>query len=195
MSNEVIAGLFALGGVALGWVLGEASGWIKAKRRSRVLKRALLAEISDARGWLNRTRLVVESAMQLALYRVLLTVGPIKFRPHIYTAHFAEASLHLTESDRISFNAIYHLVDTVNGLTDQLQLRIEGVAKALTLPADKGAIEQAFREMAGTLELIYSNARHAVYNINYHLKNQKNLDMFAQSPDEARKLDEEIRTG
>lgn len=83
MSNEVVAGLFALAGAALGWALSEGTGWIKAKRRARMLRGALLSEISDARGSLERTRLVVESAMRLALYRVLLGVGPVKFRVHI----------------------------------------------------------------------------------------------------------------
>ena len=161
-----------------------------------MLRRALLREISDARAALNRTRLVVETSMQLSLYRILSTVGPVKFRPHIYTTHFAEACLHLTESERISFNSIYYLIDTINELTDELQIKVISVAKRISdNDADNDSREEAFREMAGTLELMYSNARHALHNINYHLKNQDHLDMFAEGAETAKKLDEEIRSG
>jgi hypothetical protein len=131
--------------------------------------------------------------MQLSLYRILLTVGPIKFSPHIYSTHFAEASLHLTESERIPFNSIYYLIDTINKLTDELQMKVNLVAKSIS--AKDADVEEGFRELAGTLELIYSNARHALHNINYHLKNQQQLDMFAQDATTARELDEEIRDG
>ena len=50
------------------------------------------------------------------------------------------------------------MVGSVNGLTDQLQLRVQDVAKALALPVDPGATENAFQELPVTLELIYSNA-------------------------------------
>jgi hypothetical protein len=193
MSAEALAGLFALGGTALGWMLSEATAWIKSKRRAQMLRRALLTEISDARGALNRTRLIVETAMQLSLYRLLSTVGPIKFSPHIYSTHFAEACLYLTESERISFNSIYYLIDTINKLTDELQIKVNHVARSIS--ANDASAEDAFRELAGTLELIYSNARHALHNINYHLKNQHHLDMFAQDAKTARELDEEIRAG
>ena len=124
-----------------------------------MLRRALLQEIKDARGWLNRTRLIVETSMKLSLHRVLFTVGPIKFRPHIYTTHFAEAALHLTESERISFNAIYHLIDVINEATDQLQIKTIAVAQSIS--ASKPSQEETFGDLFGTLDLIYSNTRHA----------------------------------
>jgi hypothetical protein len=185
INNETIGGIFALGGVALGWLLSEATGWIKAKRRARMLKRALIQEIDDARGALKRVQLEVEKSIQLVLLGYISTTGPIKFPTHIHTNHFAEASLQLSQSERISFNSIYYLIDTINSLMDRLQERVSAAVKEPT--------EQNMRDLAGTLELLYSNSRHAMYNINYHRQNQKNLDMFAGPADAPQKLDEDIQ--
>ncbi len=186
MNNEIANSLFALGGVALGWILSEATGWVKSKRRARMLRRALEQEIDDARGALKRVQLEVEKSLQLSILGYLSTTGPVKVPIHIYNTHFAEASLKLSQSERISFNAIYYIIETINGLMDQLQRRL--------LAAGKEPTQEKRFEVGQTLELMYFNTRHVLFNINYHLKNKKNLDMYDISKDAAQKLDESIRS-
>ena len=48
--SNILSNLITIGAVALGWFLGETTGWLKSKKKTNSLKKALFEEIQDNLG-------------------------------------------------------------------------------------------------------------------------------------------------
>lgn len=103
--SSILGYVITLGAVALGWFLGETSGWFKKKYSLRNVKKSLYLEIDDCRSWLLRNQITLEHLIQLAVLKVAGDFGPVEVPTFIYDNHIAEILPYLSRSERISFNS------------------------------------------------------------------------------------------
>jgi len=180
---NIISNLVTLGAVALGWVLGETTGWFKNKQRINNLKKALFEEIQDALSWLKRNQLTLEKTIQLATKEYLSEDGPVSVPTHIYAKHFPEISVYLSRSERVSYNSIYNLINISH---DQAK-KIEALRMACLRDKTKE------REYLETLDAAYHNLSMAIWQINYHVKHGSHIDIERLSGEDAKRIDNDRR--
>jgi hypothetical protein len=173
-NSSVVSNIITLFAVALGWFLGEATGLIRRHREIVKLKRALIIELKDCLGWLLRNKTTIEYNIRLAVLGQLPDSSPVKIPTHIYEKHFTDITVHLSNSERISFNSIYNLIAFCQYQTEQL------VILRTACINDK----QRLREFDSILEGMYHNLCLAIYLINYHLQSGKKLDVSKMSDEE-----------
>lgn len=180
---NIISSLVTLGAVALGWLLGETTGWFKSKKRITVLKKALFEEIQDASSWLRRNQLTLEEIIQLSTIEYLSEVSPVSVPVHIYDKHFPEISVYLSRSERISYNSIYNLI---NISYDQIK-KIRALRSACL--SDKTKI----KEYLETLDAAYYNISMAIWQINRHINYGSQINVDNLSGEDAKVIDDEIK--
>lgn len=179
---NIISTLVTLGAVALGWLLGETTGWFKSKKRITVLKKALFEEIQDALPLLRRNQLTLEEIIQLATIKYLPEDSPVPVPTHIYGKHFAEISVYLSRSERVSYNSIYNLINAYHDQTKKI------AALRMACLSDKTKI----KEYLETIEAVYYNASMAIWQINYHIRHGSRINVTSVSDKDAKVIDDEI---
>ena len=181
--HNILGNLVTLGAVALGWILGETTGWLKSKRKVNNLKNALFEEIKDGLSWLERNQLTLEKIIQLIVLNHYAEEAPVPVPTHIYDTHFPEISVHLTRSERISYNSIYNLIrisqEQVNNI---VRLRINCISD--------GSKKKEYSE---TLEAAYRNVSMAIWQIEYHLHHGSKIDTDRLSGDVAKQIEKKIQ--
>jgi len=174
MTKEELDLIEKAGLLVVGWFLGLLTTAAQKRRRVSTLKKALEAEIADAKRWLLLTKLHLEQMLQLCAVGEIASQGPVKIPVPIFATNFAEATLKLNEGERGSFNAIYTRIGLVNEHHDKLMELNRIVADDVT----------RMGELAGELELYYTNVWTAIHLIEFHLRNGKNLNKVFNSDPE-----------
>jgi hypothetical protein len=174
--------IITLVAVAFGWFLGETTGWLKKRWSVHNLKKSLLLEIEDALGWLRRNQITIEHIIQLVVLNEFIDAGPVQVPTHIYDNHFPEISTHLTRSERVSYNSIYNLIH----LCDKDSGRLVDLIRSNQFNNNKR------KEFKGVLEAMHHNVYMAISQIQYHLANRKDLDVFKVTDEQTKQIEDEI---
>ena len=164
--------------VALGWILGEATGIIRRKIEIKKYKSALISELEDCLGWLLRNKITIEYNIRVVVLGELPDSTPIKIPTHIYDKYFTEITSHLSKSERTSFNAIYNLINYSHEQTNRL-------AKLRMICINDRSRRGEFDSI---LEGLYHNVFLAIYLIRYHLEYREKLDMEKITDEEQEKI-------
>lgn len=186
MSNTVssinLGHIITLAAVVFGWVLGETTGLLKMRWSLHILKRSLYVEMTEALSWLKRNQITIEHIIQLTVLKEFIDFGPVQVPTHIYDKHFPEISPHLTNSERVSYNSIYNLIHRSHEDSSRLTelIRCENLDKTKS------------KEYMGILEALYNNISTAIYQIQYHMANKDNLDVYSVTGEQAKQIDNSI---
>jgi len=175
--------IIALAAVVFGWFIGETTGLLKKRWSIRNLKKSLYVEMSDTLSWLKRNQLTIEHIIQLTVLKEFVDFGPVKVPTHIYDKHFPEISPNLTNSERVSYNSIYNLIHRSHD--DSLRL--------IDLIRSENFDKTKSKEYMGILEALYYNISMAVYQIQYHIDNKDDLDVYIVTGEQEKEIDDSIK--
>lgn len=168
MSDQIVSNIVTLVAVALGWLLGEATGLIKSWRKTSSIRRALTAELEDMLQWASDVEItVINMARKLARKETPNDIL-VKIAHPVFSEHFPQVCIDLTTAERLSFIAIHRLVDALHSQYEKLaeaRLRAETHWRTGT-------------EFTHLLRDMYVNARFVTYRISWHLERMK------RAPDE-----------
>ena len=182
MSAELILPLV---GVILGWILGEGTHWLREVFRRRRLRKALLVELEDLGSWLDRARRENETALRATANLKLPASLSLAIPTHVYDKYFAEISPWLSRSERFSYASIFGLVREINGR----------YAQAGEWISESTEDNFRIREVHRALVSAYENTETARWQVQYHLRNKRSLDIRKVQDSEVRELEEQIREG
>lgn len=182
VSSNNLVYIITLAAVVFGWFLGEATALLKKRWSIRILKRSLYVEMTEALSWLKRNQITIEHIIQLTVLKEFIDFGPVKVPTHIYDKHFTEILPHLTNSERVSYNSIYNLIHRYHEDSQRLTklIRSENFDKA------------KIKEYMEILEAVYYNISMAIYQIQYHMANKGNLDVYSVTGEQAKQIDDSI---
>lgn len=165
--TSFLSGFFVILGVIVGFALNRVYEWKKENKRLNKLITALYVELGDVSRWLVRAKLSQEKGLKLLVHRVPPDSLPIQIPTHIYDNYFDELSIHLSDSERLSFNNIYFLVEQINSQHQRLNsLLVECIKDKETL-----------QEVSYILEGAHVNLLMALAQSNFHITNQKRFNM------------------
>jgi hypothetical protein len=167
MLKSLLPAFVGILGVIVGFALNRVYEWRKEHRRLNKLITALYIELGDVSRWLVRAKLSQEKALKLLVHRSPPDSLPIQIPTHVYDHYFDELSIHLSDSERLSFNNIYFLVEQINSQHQRLNsLLIECIK-------DK----ERLQEVSYILEGAHVNLLTALAQANFHITNQKRFNM------------------
>jgi hypothetical protein len=170
--------------VLFGWLLAEATETAKGLRRARILRRALLIELADTFRWIERARLIQEKGLLLISHECVPESLPLCIPSHVFDEHYAELSIRISQSERVSFSSIFALVRTMNEQHRHLGSIRADVARDPT--------PERLQEFATILEASLRNGCMAEAQIKFHLAHSKRLDITRLKDEDAERLDQEI---
>ncbi len=182
VSSNNLGHIITLAAVVFGWILGETTGLLKKRWSVCILKRSLYVEMTDALSWLKRNQITIEHIIQLTVLKEFIDFGPVKVPTHIYDKHFPEISPHLTSSERVSYNSIYNLIHRYH----------EDSSRLIELIRSEDFDKTKSKEYMGILEALYYNISMAVYQIQYHIANKDNLDVYSVTGEQANQINDSI---
>jgi RNAse (barnase) inhibitor barstar len=159
--------LISLASILFGWVLAELTYFTKEKVKARRLKKALLEEIKDCFGYLQRAKLCLEECIQLAYFKKLSDSIPTKCPTQIFKRYFTDIYVYLKQAERVSFNSIYQLLEVIHAQYDKIEALYPACQKDLTKLSDMNSL----------IEATYSNILNTLTIIRFHLDNSKKLDL------------------
>lgn len=165
--KSLLPGFFGILGVIVGFALNRAYESRKENRRLNKLITALYVELRDVSRWLVRAKLSQEKGLKLLVHRVPPDSLPIQIPTHVYDHYFDELSIHLSESERLSFNNIYFLVEQINSQHQRLNSLIIECIKD----------NDRLQEVSYILEGAHVNLLTALVQANFHITNQKRFNM------------------
>lgn len=180
--SSTINYVITIAAVALGWFLGETTGWLKKRWSIRNLKQSLLLEIEDCLSWLTRNQITLEGLIQLSVHKEIGDFGPVEVPTHIYGTHFPEISPNLTRSERTSYNSIHNLIRSFERDSSKLTELTRACKKDIS----------RISEFSGILEAMYHNVSIAIFQIKFHLDNRNNLNVDNFSDGDSRRFNKQI---
>jgi len=180
--KEIFISLFF---ILFGWGLAEVTYFAKEKVKTRKLKKALLEEIKDCFGYLQRARLCLEEYIQLAYFKKLSDSIPTKSPTQIFKNNFAEIYVYLKQAERISFNSIYQLLEAIHSQYDKIEALYPICQKDLTKLSDMNSL----------IEATYSNILNALAIIRFHLDNSRKLNLSFWDETRTQQFQNEIKKG
>lgn len=173
-----------LGGVVVGALLTAFIASYKDWRKRRRLIRALYVELRDESRWLQRSKLFVERMIQECVCAHMPDGVPVAAPTHIYDQHIAELGFYLTESERISFNAIHNFLAQVRKQHEELaEIRVKFA------PGDAPSFNRYVQLLHGS----YSNLCLLVCYVKYHLHFRRRVDVNRVTGDDARQVEKDTR--
>lgn len=181
-NSSVLSYVITLGAVAIGWVLGETSGWFKKRYSVRNLKKSLFLEIEDCHSWLLRNQITLEHLIQLAVLKEVGEFGPVEVPTYIYDNHIPQILPHLSRSERISYISIYNLIRSSH--KDSIKLR--------ELGQKVNSADFEIKEFSSILEAVFYNTSLAIFQIQYHLDNTSTLNVDKFSAKFTKELEHKI---
>ncbi|MFC1507833.1 hypothetical protein ACFL5R_01175 [Pseudomonadota bacterium] len=111
MEEKVVV---ALTSVAVGWFLSQATEFVKSRKESNKIKRALMAELSDAMrcsGVAIETCEEFKDQLRSATYGVIV---PQPIRTHVFDKYYPEIYSEFNPQERFALQAIYNHIDNFN---------------------------------------------------------------------------------
>ncbi len=169
--------------ILFGWSLAELTYFTKKKVKARILKKALLEEIKDCSGYLQRAKLCSEEYIQLTYFKKLSDSIPTKSPMQIFKNHFADVYIYLRQAERISFNSIYQLLEAIHFQYDKIEALYPVCQKDLTKLSDMNSL----------IEATYSNILNALAIIKFHLSNSKKLNLSFWNDTRTQQFQNEIK--
>jgi hypothetical protein len=146
--------------VFLGWLLAQLTGIAKdIFYRKRVVK-CLLEELSDLQSELDRTLLFYSRQLQIYALKGIEYSIPSLLSNYIFKNYYKDAVLSLNQQQRISFQLIHTLVESIN--SDILEH--EKLSKDI-----KETAEQNGKEWGNRVICQFKNIASALWHIKYHL--------------------------
>jgi hypothetical protein len=101
-------------GVVLGWTLGQFAEWWRQRHRARRYKAAIYVELRDVHSTIKNRVLVIFELLKEFVIEHTIENYPADIPYPIFKAHFSEAVLQFSESERLALTHIYGLIDALN---------------------------------------------------------------------------------
>jgi hypothetical protein len=101
-------------GVSVGWGLGQATEWWRQLHIARRYRLAIYVELRDAHSTLKTRIGILRHILESFIENQTLDGLPSDIKFPIFESHFANVSLHFTESERLSFGHLYARVEELN---------------------------------------------------------------------------------
>lgn len=167
--------VIGLASVFSGWVLAQFTSILKDFMRARKVKKCLEQELDELETELERTILIYSRMLQIYSIKGVDNGVPSPISNHIFKNYYKEAVLNLNKQQRISYQLIHTLVETVNHGMDDLR---EVTGRLHEKNILEGAVSEKEVDLWGKKVICeFSNAASAIWHIRYHLAYPKNPDL------------------
>lgn len=139
-------------------------------------------EVQDAGAWIERNLLTLEHMIALVAIGEVAEFGIVRVPTHLFDKYYADIAIELTQSKRVSLNSIYNLIKLTYNQSNQL----EEVRRSCVSDISN------MKHYQDLLPAIYSNTAMLSAQINYHVSQGEELNIYSLNADDAKKLDNEI---
>jgi hypothetical protein len=174
--------VLSLVSVFLGWALGQGATWFREWRNIERIKEGLGDELLDLKKQLQPV---------LALYERQLGVfahGGVDRGYHLpisnvfFKQYYKDVMLDLTGDQRRSYQLIHASIDELNRMGDDLVKLVNEIFPELMSTKDKGSLRQLLRVWGSRSEALFTNAKSALWYIEYHLLNARSPVLELENP-------------
>lgn len=166
--------LLSLVSLGLGWLLAQGTTLVKDWLNIRRLKNGLLIELEDIRAQLDRLQLQNKRNLHFYALKGIPNEGSLPIHNLFFRQYFKDVFGKLNHDQRISYQLIHSLLDTLNQQQAAMVTFLEKNYEVRHGPADSEEAHKALREFGDRVTAIHRNTMIVLWHITFHLRNRKN---------------------
>lgn len=166
MDKEIISAISAVAG----WFGSQLYSFVKLKWAERKLKDGLLTELQDVKDILQRSVNIYGRSLQISAKQGIdpTTALPV---PNMYFQHyFKQAFSSLNREQRISYQLIHALLDSLNKKNEELGKFFEERCNNLRYSTDDANDRKVRAEWKERITLLYKLTHEVLWHIVYHMR-------------------------
>jgi len=177
ITDTVEKTILSLASVFAGWILAQVTGILRDRLKERKIRKCLEEELNDLLKELKRTKLIYGRALQIYGLKGIDDGVPTRLNNHVFKNYYKDAVLSLNANQRISFQMIDTLVESINdGINEIRRLGVELHTKHKL--ANSGGLSDEHGDLWGsTLKAEYTNVAAAEWHVRFHLENRRSPDL------------------
>lgn len=167
MDSKVFISLVS---VVLGWLLAQATTFVREQWTARKLRIGLLTELEDIQDQLQRVVMIHERQLQLYALKAMEPAAALPVQNLFFTQNFKEVFSDLNRAQRISYQLIHAALDRLNEQNANLVKFTEESYEALQMFLHDESKKQAVIDLWGDkVQTLYKSTVEVRWYIAYHL--------------------------
>lgn len=178
VSRELLLKItIAIAGAFVGWVLAQLTGWLKGWFYRLKVRRLLLQELNDIDAEVGR--LYFHYARQLEIHgaQCVSAETMVGLSHPIFSYYYKDAVLSLNQKQRISFQLIHLLVDSVNDGLNTLRRESSEIYAANSNGGMTDALAKRCAHWGDIAKSQFLNCASLQWQVRFHLANSRNPDL------------------
>lgn len=166
--------LISLVSVALGWLLAQATTFVREQWIARKLRLGLLTELEDIQDQLQRVVMIHGRQLQLCAINAMEPTAALPVQNLFFTQNFKEVFSRLNRAQRISYQLIHASLERLNEQNANLAKFTEESYESLRMSSNDESRKQAVIDLWGDkVQTLYKSAMEVRWHIAYHLEHPR----------------------
>lgn len=174
--------LLSLASIAIGWLLAQGTTLVKDWLNVKRLKNGLLIELEDIRAQLERMQLHNKRNLQFYALKGVPSEGFLSIHNLFFRQYFKDVFGKLNREQRISYQLIHSLLDSLNQQSASLESFLEKNYEVRNGPANSEEAYKMLREFGDRVISVHRNTMRVFWHIEFHLRNRKKPELVVQGP-------------
>ena len=177
--EDLIKLLIAITSAFVGWVLAQFTSAMKVWFQREKIKKLLLEELKDIDLEIDRLLMFYNRQLQIFGANGIGNSSSVGISNFIFKNYYKDALLSLNQRQRISYQMIHSLVDSVNSGALELKEMTTDIQNELFANGLSKAVDKAGDGWAAKVKAEYSHCSSLKWHIKYHIENKKSPDLSA----------------